>query len=116
MLKLSGRTAHEDLKLSRHDSPMLAFGENALARRSGVPDNRLSSALSLGVWLGRATETNEHIVGAAVGVLRTRTAKRRPEELQWEKWPLEAMVYPHWLPSWTPTAGCQACEDDQAAV
>ncbi len=47
MVKPSGRTALEELKLVRFDSPVLAFGENVLARRSGVPDNRLSSTWAL---------------------------------------------------------------------
>ena len=70
----------------------------------------------MGIWLGRATETKERIVGTTVGVIRCRTVKRRPEELQWEKAPFESMVFPPWSPNdlkdaraealWTPTAGC----------
>ena len=63
MVKPSGRTPIEELKLVRYDSPVLTFGEVVLGRMSGVPDNRLSSAWSVGIWLGRATETNELIVG-----------------------------------------------------
>ncbi len=63
---------------------MVAFGEVVPGRKSGVPDNRLSSAWSTGIWLGRATETNEHIVGTTTGVIRCRTIKRRPDDLQWE--------------------------------
>ncbi len=54
-LKPSGRAALEELNLVRLDSRVLTFGENVLARRSGVPDNRLTSAWSLGFWLGPAT-------------------------------------------------------------
>ena len=110
----------------RYDSPVVAFGEVVLGRKSRVPDNRLSSAWSTGIWLGRANETNEHIVGTTTGVIRCRTIKRRPDELQWEIAPFASMVFPPWSPNdlkdvraealWTPTAGCQACEDDQATV
>ncbi len=58
----------------------------------------MSSAWALEIWLGRAVETNEHIVGTAAGVIRARAAKRRPEELQWEKGPFELMVFPLWSP------------------
>ncbi len=74
----------------------LNLGKNTFA--SGVPDNRLRSAWSLGTWLGREAETNENIVDAAAGVLRARTVKRPLDEMQWEKAPFEAMVCPPWSP------------------
>ena len=66
--KPSGRTAFEELKMVRFTSPVLQFGESVIARRSGVPDNRLSSGRVSGLWLGRSTTTNEHIVGTASGI------------------------------------------------
>ncbi|CAK0858494.1 unnamed protein product [Prorocentrum cordatum] len=127
MYKRNGRTAFEDLKMVRFNSPQLNFAENVLANRSGVPDNRLATAWTLGIWLGRATDTDEHIVGTPTGIVKARTVKRRPKEQQWEKGPFNAMVFPIWsqndlkevrdtLAGWTPTQGCQACEDEQAPV
>ena len=75
---MSGRTAFEELKMIQYMSPLLEFGENVLARRSGVPDNRLNSAWVSGLWLGRSTETNEHIVGATSGIVRARRVKQKP--------------------------------------
>ncbi len=65
-------------------------------------------------------------MGATSDVIRSRTVKRRPDELQWEKGPCQSVVYPPWSPldlkdvceeaQWTATARCQACEGDQAPV
>ena len=124
--KVSGRTAFEELKMVKYISPVLQFGESVLARRSGVPDNRLSSAWISGLWLGRSSQTNEHIVGTSSGIVMARTVKAKPDEDRWCKAEFEMMVYPPWsqkdvkevreLIDWTPTDGCQACEDDQAPV
>ena len=124
--KASGRTAFEELKMVKYISPVLQFGESVLARRSGVPDNRLSSAWISGLWLGRSSQTNEHIVGTSSGIVMARTVKAKPDEDRWCKAEFEMMVYPPWsqkdvkevreLIDWTPTDGCQACEDDQAPV
>eukprot|EP00959_Pyramimonas_sp_CCMP1952_P043386 907428-Pyramimonas_sp.AAC.1 len=80
----------------KYRSPLLNFAENVLAKKSGVPDNRLTSAWQAGVWLGRSTDTDEHIVGAALGIVKARTVKKKPEELQWDKEAFDKMVFPMW--------------------
>ena len=122
----SGRTPHEELKMVRFVAPLLCFGESVIARKSGVPDNRLSTAWATGIWLGKRTETGEHIIGTSAGIIRARTIRRRPDELQWDSHLFECMVFPAWsqndvkesrqLTAWTPTDGCQACEDEKAPV
>ena len=45
------------------------------------------------MWLGRSTVTNEHLVGCASGVIKVRTIKRRPEEMQWDKLLIDGMIW-----------------------
>ncbi len=85
---------------------------------------KLASKWEVGMWLGRSTVTNEHLVGCASGVIKVRTIKRRPEEMQSDKLLMDGMI---WLPwavdhdpevgkhtAWTPTPGCTACEEENA--
>ncbi|CAK0835768.1 unnamed protein product, partial [Prorocentrum cordatum] len=111
----NGRTAYEDLKMVKYRSPLLIFAENIPAKKSGVPDNRLTSAWQAGVWLRRSTATGEHIAGTMLGIVKARAVKKRPEELQWDKEAFDKMVFPMWSQTdlkdvrgtagWTPTEG-----------
>ena len=69
--------------------------------------------------MGRSTRTNEHLVGTRTGVIRSRTVKRRPEALKWDRQLHDAMNFVPWLidgphakpeAGWTPTPGCRACK------
>ncbi len=93
-VKASGRTASEELKMVRLTSPMLQLGDSVMARQSGVPDNRLTSSGTSGLWLGRSLETNEHIIGTAIGIVKARTVKQKPAENRWNKFEFDSMVYP----------------------
>eukprot|EP00959_Pyramimonas_sp_CCMP1952_P000694 13509-Pyramimonas_sp.AAC.1 len=94
--KRNGRAAYEDLKMVKYRSPLLNFAEDVLAKKSGVPRDRLTSAWLAGVWLGRSTDADERIVGAALGIVMARAVKKRPEELQWDKGAFDKMVFPMW--------------------
>ena len=49
--------------MSKFQSPLLNFGEAVLAKESGAQEGILGSSWDLGLWLGRSTRTNEHLVG-----------------------------------------------------
>ena len=51
-----------------------------------------------GVWLGRVTHTNEHVIGTATGVVRESTVKRVNEEERYTSQDFEAMVWTPWKP------------------
>ena len=78
-VKASGRTPYEELHMTRYNSPLLQFGESVLARRIMDEKGKLASKWEVGIWLGRSTVTNEHLVGCPTGVIKVRTVKRRPE-------------------------------------
>ena len=71
--------------MSMFQSPLLNFAEAVLAKESGAQKGKLCSPWDLGIWLGRSTRTNEHLVGTRVGVIKARTVKRRSETLNWEQ-------------------------------
>ena len=124
-MRSSGRTPFEELTTSKFQSPSLNFGEAVLAKESGAQEGKLCSSWDLGIWLGRSTRTNEHLVGTRTGVIRARTVKRRPETLNWDKELYGAMNFVPWLidgpvarpeAGWTPTPGCKACDEESSGV
>ena len=56
----SGATAFENLKRVSHKKPLLQFGERCHA----------------GVWLGRHTASDAHLIGTPGGVIQVRTVRR----------------------------------------
>ena len=84
VVRKNSRTAFEELKMVRYQSPLVNFAECVLARRSGIPDNRLSSSWVLGLWLGRRKQTHEHIIGTPAGIEKARAIKRRAPAEQFE--------------------------------
>ena len=97
VVRSSGRTPFEELTMSKFQSPVLNFAEAVLAKESGVQEGKLGSSWDLGIWLGRSTRTNEHLVGTRVGVIKARTVKRRPETLKWDRELCDAMNFVPWL-------------------
>ena len=93
VVRSSGRTPFEELTMSKFQSPLLNFAEAVLAKESGVQEGKLRSPWDLGIWLGRSTRTNEHLVGTRVGVIKARTVKRRPETLKWDRELYDAMNF-----------------------
>ena len=85
VVRSSGRTPFEELTMSKFQSSLLNFAEAVLVKESGVQEGKLGSSLDLGIWLGRSTRTNEHLVGTRVGVIKARTVKRLPETLKWDR-------------------------------
>ena len=111
--------------MSKFQSPLLNFAETALAKESGAQEGKLGSPWDLGIWLGRSTRTNEHLVGTRARVIRARTVKRRPESQKWDRELTDAMNFVPWLidgpvarseSGWEPTPGCKACDEERSAV
>jgi hypothetical protein len=81
-----GRTAYERNKNKSSKLMGLEFGECVLWRRRPVGNNlaKLAVLWDVGVYLGVKGSTGEIIIGNSDGVWRTRTVRRRPEELRWK--------------------------------
>ena len=111
--------------MRKFQSLLLNFGEAVLAKESGSQEGKLVSSWDLGIWLGRWTRTNEHLVGTRTGVIRARTVERRPETLKWDRELYEALNFVPWLiegpvatpeAGRTPTPGCRACDEESSGV
>ena len=73
-------------------------GEQVLARRPRVNVNQLSGPWVTGLWLGRDTLSDEHLVGAATGVMRSRAFRRLQEPARRVPEALQAMLFTLWAP------------------
>ena len=65
-----------------YQSPILLVGEAVACRRPGALVNKLESAWLEGIWLGRDSKTDEHLIGTPNGMVRSRALKRRVERLK----------------------------------
>ena len=121
----NGRPPFEELTIGKFQRPLLNFGEAVLAKESGAQEGKLGSSWDLGIWMGRSTRTQEHLVGTRTGVIRARTLIRRPETLKWDRELHKTMNFVSWLiddpvarleAGWTPTPGCKACDEEISGV
>ena len=64
---------------------MCEFGETVLFRYPGKLKDKGDTAWSTGIWLGRDTEADEHIVSTGTGITKVRTIKRQVPSKQWDQ-------------------------------
>ena len=92
-------TAYERLKNTRYHQPILIFGEMVVARRPGAHLQKFASQHVEGLWLGRDSKTDEHLLATRAGVVRSRAVRRKPSTEQWNKELVQAMNWVPWLTS-----------------
>jgi hypothetical protein len=64
---------------------LASFGEAVNFKISASRTPKLASSWSTGVWLGKDSLTNDHLVATADGiVIRARTVRRLPSTSQWQ--------------------------------
>ena len=87
-VRASGRTAYEEAFDSEWRGDLCVLGEVVLFREAasytgdlvmGRRKRKADKGWAKGIWLGRAEETNEHVVGNELGVFLTRTVRRVPK-------------------------------------
>ena len=69
-----------------------------LVRRSGVNASQLLQPSVTGLRLGRDTLSDEHLVGTAVVVMRSRAVRRLQEPARWVPEELKAVLCTPWSP------------------
>ena len=95
----STTTAYEKVPHMSNQNPILLVGQAVACKRPGALVNKLESAWLEGVWLGRDSETDEHLIGTPNGTVRSLASKRRVERRCWESTLLNAMVWATWKPT-----------------
>ena len=90
-VKANKKTALEDCFGKPNQCEVMKFVEAALFRvavspsgeiRNGVRQGRANARFVRGMWLGKTTESNEHLFANEWGVYTTRTVKRVPDSEQ----------------------------------
>ena len=92
--------AYDEIRRMSYRSHILLVGEAVAGRRPGTLCIRRNSAWLEGIWLGRDSKTNEHLIGTPNGMVRCSTLKRRVKRRRWDTKLLNAMRIPYHL--WSP--------------
>ena len=91
-------TPYEKNRRQKNRKEILPLGEQVLARRPGANVNQLLQPWVTGLWLGRDTLSDEHLIGTAAGVMRSRAVHRLQEPARWVPAALNAMLFTPWPP------------------
>ena len=91
-------TPYEKIRGQKYRKEILPLGEQVLARRLGANVNQLMQPWVTGLWLGRDTLSDEHLIGTAAGVVRSRAVRRLQEPARWVPAALNAMLFTPWSP------------------
>ena len=127
-LHRAGKRPH-DVRGAGHDQIRLSTS-TVRGKRAGLQDlgrqGKLASKGETGVWLGRSTTTNEHLIGCPTGAVKCRKVKRRSEDCQWDKQLYDSLVWVPWVvdrdpeirarTAWKPTPECAACDKSPVLV
>ena len=111
--------------MSKFQSHLLNFAEAVLAKESAAQEGKLAG---VGPWYldGQIDEDKTNILSAQeFGVIKARTAKRRPETLKWDRELYEAINVVSWLIDGPlqdrklaghQHPGCKACDGETSGV
>ena len=86
-------TPHEKIRGQEYRREILPLGEQVLARRPGANVNQLMQPWVTALWLGRDTLSDEHLIGTAAGVMRSRAVRCLQEPARWVPAALNAMLF-----------------------
>ena len=91
-------TPYKKIRGQKYREAILPLGEQVLARRPGANVNQLLQPWVTGLWLGRDTLSDEHLIGTAAGVTRSRAVRRLQEPARWVPAATNAMLFTPWSP------------------
>ena len=72
------------------------MAKTPLCRASRHPNRTAESAWDYGIWLGKCIRSDEHCVGTATGIYRTRTIRRLPSTDRYNRELLESVTSTPW--------------------
>ena len=82
----------------KYRNEILRLGAQVLSRKPGANVNQLLQPWVTGLWLGRDTLSDEHLIGTAAGVMRSRAVRRLQDSIRWVPEALRAMIDTPWAP------------------
>ena len=91
-----GLTSYQRRWDRQFSSPLCVFGETVQTKLSVKRANKYEGDWKTGIWLGRDSETNEHLIALDSGVIRSRTVRRFPEPEQYQLQVYRAMKGTLW--------------------
>ena len=91
-------TPYQKIRGQKYRKEILPLGKKVLARPRGANVNQLVQPWVTGLWLGRDTLSDEHLIGTAAGVMRSRAVRRLQEPARWVLATLNAMLFTPWSP------------------
>jgi hypothetical protein len=91
-----GLTSYQRRWDRQFSSPLCVFGETVQTKLSVKRANKYEGDWRTGIWLGRDSETNEHLIALDSGVIRSRTVRRFPEPEQYQLQVYRAMKGTLW--------------------
>lgn len=105
-VKKGGLTAFRRLRGREYKGLLVEPMECVLFRKQGHNPCKLGARWDKGVWFGKKSDTDEHIIGTPLGQVLARTFARRPDSRRWQFELLSPVVCTPWEPkaSLIPTA------------
>jgi hypothetical protein len=97
-VRSDGQTVYRAINGVNYTSTVVEFGETVEAKlqHDDVDRAKFAQRWTTGVWLGRSSISDEHIVGTSKGILLTRTVKRLEPDKKWQQPVLLAMKGTPW--------------------
>ena len=80
-----GRTAFARHMLREYPSQVLPFGETVIFRDTGPIKCKLRTNWNFGVWLGRDSQDDMHVLGTRQGIVKARSVKRTTQSERYDQ-------------------------------
>eukprot|EP00959_Pyramimonas_sp_CCMP1952_P239403 5003230-Pyramimonas_sp.AAC.1 len=79
-----GKTSFERVKGHAYHGMIVEFGECVSGRKAGPITAKMEPHFVTGVWIGKTTGSDEHMIASANGIFPTRTIRRREENTRFD--------------------------------
>ena len=89
---------YEKIRGQKYRKEIRPLEKQVLARHPGANVNQLMQPWVTSLWLGRDTLSDEHLIGTAAGVMRSRAVRRVQEPARSVPAALNAMLFTPWSP------------------
>jgi hypothetical protein len=103
----NGKTSHHAAYGAPYSSEMRVFGEAVLCKNNVEHREKLALDWSDGLWVGRSTANDEHLVLTKDGIVKSRTVRRKQPEQQVDQQLFDQACGLPWSVGHKPTANVQ---------